>query len=202
MEQISTAGGFLPDAAPKTVTIKSGDEQVVTVYNTPTQALTVQLYVEGTTDPIAGAKFLLTDSTGAKLGEENGTFTTDSNGRFSLANLAPGMTVKIKQTATADGYLIDSDTHTIAIKSGDEQTVTVYNTPTQVLTVKLYVKDTTTPIEGAKFLLRDSGGKLIGDANGVFTTDRNGEFTIRYLTPGVTITATQTDTISGYIADG
>ncbi|MBP5719287.1 MAG: hypothetical protein J6X53_10010, partial [Abditibacteriota bacterium] len=202
VEQISTADGFLPDAAPKAATIKSGSEQTVTVYNTTTQALTVQLYVEETTEPIAGAKFLLTDSTGAKLGEESGVFTTDANGRFSLANLAPGMTVKIKQTSTADGYLIDSDTHTIAIKSGDEQTVTVYNAPMQTLTVKLYVKDTTTPIAGAKFLLKDSGGKLIGDANGVFTTNQNGEFSIHGLTPGVTITAVQTDTISGYIPDG
>ncbi|MBP5718310.1 MAG: hypothetical protein J6X53_04965, partial [Abditibacteriota bacterium] len=202
IQQTTTADGFLIDSDAKTIAIESGDTQTVTVYNAPKQSLTVQLYVKDSTTTIVGGRFLVTDGTGAKLGSEDGVFTTDENGRFSLRGLVPGTTVKLKQTATADGYLIDGEAKTITVKSGEAQTVTVYNAPTQALTVKLYVTGTTTPIEGAKFLVRDSGGKVIGESNGMYTTDHNGEFTIHGLTPGVSIRATQTDTISDYVLSG
>ena len=63
------------------------------------------------------------------------------------------------------------------------------------------MKDTATPITGGKFLLRDSGGAFIGTDHGEFTTDHNGQFVITGLTPGVTITAMQTATVSGYLKD-
>ena len=202
VKQISSADGFLIDSDTHTIAIKSGDVQTVTVYNAPQQTFTVQLYVKGTTTPIPGARFLLTDGPGAKLGDEDGEFTTDEAGRFTLNGLTPGMTVKVKQISTTGGYLLDSAPKSVTIKAGNEQTVTVYNSPVQTLTIRLYVKDTTTPIAGAKFLLRDSGGALIGENNGVFTTDQHGEFSISGLTPGITITAMQTDTVSGYVLDG
>ena len=198
-----TADNYTMDAANRsqTVIIHADDGQTLTFFDAPAQNLTVQLYVKGTSTPIPGAKFLLTDGSGAKIGNDNGEFVTDENGRFSLSGLKPGVTVKVKQISSADGYLIDGAAKTITIKTGDEQTVTVYNSPKQTLIVRLYVKDTTTPIQGAKFLLRDSGGTLIGENNGVFMTDKNGEFSVANLTPGVTITAAQTDTVSGYVLD-
>ena len=195
------ADNYTMDSANRsqTVIVRPADGQRLTFFDTPAQGLTVQLYVKGTTEPIPGAKFLLTDGTGAKLGDENGEFTTDENGRFSLSGLKPGLTVKVKQISTQDSYILDGTPKTVTIKPDSEQTVTVYNAPKQTLTVRLYVKGTETPIPGAKFRLRDSGGALVGENNGVFTTDNNGEFTITGLTPGVTITATQTETVSGYV---
>ena len=134
------------------------------------------MYVRDTTTPIPGAKFLVTDGDGTILGDENGEFVADENGRFSLTELTSGVTVNVKQISTADGYLADGTPKNITIRSGNAQTLTFYNDPTQTLTVRLFVKDTTTPIPGAKFLLRDSGGNLIGTNNGEFMTDRNGEF--------------------------
>ena len=202
VKQLDTADGYLIDGDTKTIAIESGDVQTVTVYNAPKQSFTVQLYVKDSTTPIPGAHFLVTDGTGAKLGDEDGEFTTDENGRFSLRGLTPGVTVKVKQTAAVSGYLMDAAPKSVTIKAGNEQSVTVYNSPVQTLTIRLFVKDSTTPIPGAKFIVKDSGGKLIGENNGVFTTNGNGEFSISNLTPGVTITATQTATISGYILDG
>ena len=46
-----------------------------------------------------------------------------------------------------------------------------------------------------------SAGAFIGNDNGEFTTDRNGQIVIRGLVPGVTITAQETKTISGYVLD-
>ncbi|MBQ9346865.1 MAG: hypothetical protein IJT94_05910 [Oscillibacter sp.] len=198
-----TASGYTMDAANRTqtVVVNPADGQTLTFFDTPAQQLTVQLYVKGTTTPISGARFLLTDGTGAKLGDQDGEFVTDENGRFSLSGLASGAVVKVKQLSTPDGYLNDSAAKTITIKTGNEQSVTLYNSPKQTLIVKLYEKGTTTPIAGGKFLLKDSGGAFVGENNGVYTTDRNGEFTITGLTPGATITAVQTETVSGYVLD-
>ena len=157
------ADNYTMDSANRsqTVVVRPADGQTLTFFDAPAQGLTVQLYVKGTTEPIPGAKFLLTDGTGAKLGDENGEFTTDENGRFSLSGLKPGLTVKVKQISTPDGYILDGTPKTVTIKTDSEQTVTVYNVPKQTLTVRLYVKGTETPIPGAKFLLRDSGGDVI-----------------------------------------
>ena len=194
-----TVNGYTMDASSrsKTVEVNPAETQTLTFFDTPAQALTVQLYARGTTNPIPGARFLVTDGAGTRLGDENGEFATDENGRFSLSGLTPGVTVSVKQVSTTDGWLMDGNPKTITIRSGNAQSLTFFNDPEQTLTIRLYVKDTTIPIPGAKFLLRDSGGSLIGTNNGEFTTDRNGEFTITGLTPGVTITGTQTATISG-----
>ena len=162
--------------------------------------LNVQLYVRGTTTPISGARFLATGGDGLKLGDENGEFVTDENGQFVITGLTPGVTVNVKQVATVNGYLMDGTPKNITIRSGNAQSLTFYNDPVQTLTVRLYVKDSTTPVPGAKFLLRDSGGAFIGTNNGEFTTDRNGEISITGLNPGVTITATQTATVSGKVS--
>ena len=46
-----------------------------------------------------------------------------------------------------------------------------------------------------------SAGAFVGENNGEFTTDRNGQIVIRGLVPGVTITAQEKKTVSGYVLD-
>ncbi|MBP5719184.1 MAG: hypothetical protein J6X53_09480, partial [Abditibacteriota bacterium] len=201
--EVQTVNGYSMDPAnvTRTVTVNPGETQTLDFFDIPNQSLTVQLYARGTTTPIAGARFLLTDGTGAELGNEDGEFATDENGRFTVQGIAPGVTVSVKQITTADGFLFDAAPRTVTIQSGEAQSVTVYNDPAQTLTVRLYEKGTTTPIPGAVFLLRDSGGTLVGAENGRFTTNASGEFTITGLVPGVTITATQTAAVSGFVID-
>ena len=90
----------------------------------------MQLYARGTTNPIPGARFLLTDGAGTRLGDENGEFVTDENGRIAVSGLTPGMTVTVKETRAADGYALDSTPKSILIKSGEVQSLNFYNSPT------------------------------------------------------------------------
>ena len=61
-----TIPGYTIDEATRTqtVTVNPADTQTLTFYNAPQQTLTIQKYVDGTTDPIQGVAFLVTDSSG------------------------------------------------------------------------------------------------------------------------------------------
>ena len=64
-----------------------------------------------------------------------------------------------------------------------------------------YITDTTTPIPGVTFHVMDTDGKPLGNANGKFVTDANGQIVIDGLTPGMSVTAKETATVSGYVLD-
>ena len=174
--------------------------QTLTFWNAPRRSLTIQKYEKGTSTPIAGARFLVTDD-GRPVGESNGEFTTDENGRIVLANLTPGMTVTAQEIEAASGYVLDATPRSVKIKSGAAQTLTFYNVPTQRLVIQKYVTDSTTPIPGVTFHVTDTSGKALGNANGDFVTDANGRITIPGLAPGMSVTAQETKTVAGYILD-
>ena len=193
--------GYVLDTTAQTVTVNANDSQTLTFRDVPKQALTIQKYEKGTTTPLSGAKFLVTDDNGTPVGESNGEFTTDDNGRFVLTGLTPGVTVTAKEIEAPDGYVLDSTPKSIKIKSGAAQTLTFYNVPEQRLIVQKYVTNTTTPIPGVTFHIEDTDGKPLGNANGDFLTDANGQIVISGLTPGMSVTAKETKTVSGYVLD-
>ena len=83
----------------------------------------VQKYIDGTTRPLAGVTFLLTDGNGNPIG--NGEYTTDANGRITLT--APvGTTIVARETKTVSGYVLNTTPQTITVTgSGTAQTVTM-----------------------------------------------------------------------------
>lgn len=78
--------------------------------------MTIQKYVDGTTDPIQGVTFLVTDSSGQYVGPNNGEYVTDKNGRIVITDLTPGTTITAKETKTASGYVLDTTPQSILIK--------------------------------------------------------------------------------------
>ncbi len=59
--------------------------------NDPTTTLVIQKFVEGTENqPMKGVEFLVTDSSGAVVGPNNGYYYTDKDGRITISNLEPG----------------------------------------------------------------------------------------------------------------
>ena len=196
--QTVTVAPSAPSGTPATAT---GTGNTLTFYDEPLSVLVIQKYVEGTTTPIKGVRFLVTDNTGAAVGTTDGEYVTDEHGQIVLRDLEPGTVITVKEVRAADGYLLNSEPKSITIKSGDVQTLTFYNSPTQTLTLQKYVTGTTTPIAGVTFLVTDSSGAVIGPNNGEYTTDRNGRVVLTGLTPGMTITAKEVKTASGYVLD-
>ena len=75
----------------------------------------------------------MTDSKGSALGQDGGEFMTDANGRIVLSDLTLGITVTARETRAANGYALETTPKSIAIQSGNVQTLTFYNTPVHAL---------------------------------------------------------------------
>ena len=163
-KETRTIDGYVIDEATRTqtVVVNPMDTQVLTFYNTPKQALIIQKYVDGTTDPIRGVTFLITDSSGAVVGPNNGEYVTDRNGRIVITGLVPGTTITAREIRTISGYVLDSTPQSILIKSGDAQTMVFFNKPAGGLElIKVSESDPTRRIPNVTFEIRRMDGGLV-----------------------------------------
>ena len=164
VKETRTIEGYTIDPATQTQTVKVNpqDTQTLTFYNAPKQTLTIQKYVDGTTDPIQGVTFLVTDSSGAVVGPNNGEFITDRNGRIVLTDLIPGTTITARETKTVSGFVLDTTPQSILIKSGVAQTLTFFNKSEGGLElIKVSESDPTQRIPGTTFEIRKMDGALV-----------------------------------------
>ena len=171
MKETKAPTGYILDDSPQTVKVGPNDTQSLTFYNAPEKVLTIQKFVTGTTDPIPGVTFLLTDSTGATIGPDQGEYTTDRNGRITISGLTPGTTITAKEIRTVDGYVLDTKPQSITIKEGAGQTLTFYNEPVGGLElIKVDAADKTIRIPNTTFEVRSMNGGLVTK----ITTGRDG----------------------------
>ena len=165
VEETKTIPGYTIDPGTKrqVVTVNPADTQTLTVYNTPGTTLTIQKLVTGTKDqPLAGVEFLITDSSGAYVGPNNGIYRTDEYGRIVLSDLKAGTVITAKETKTVDGFVLDSTPKSIEIKEGEGQTLTFYNTPVGGLElIKVSESDKSHRIKGVTFEIRKMDGALV-----------------------------------------
>ena len=133
------------------------------MYNTPGTTLTIQKLVMGTKDqPLAGVEFLITDSSGAYVGRNNGIYRTDEYDRIVLSDLKAGTVITAKETKTVDGFVLDSTPKSIEIKEGEGQTLTFYNTPVGGLElINVSESDKSHRIKGVTFEIRKMDGALV-----------------------------------------
>lgn len=124
-----------------------------------------------THQPLAGVEFLITDSSGATVGPNNGIYRTDEQGRITITDLTPGTVITAKETKTLDGYVLDGTPKSMEIKSGEVQTLTFYNSPVGGLElIKVSESDKTKRIPNVKFEIRKMDGGLVTTV----TTDSTG----------------------------
>ena len=165
VEETKTIPGYTIDPGTKrqVVTVNPADTQTLTVYNTPGTTLTIQKLVTGTKDqPLAGVEFLITDSSGAYVGPNNGIYRTDEYGRIVLSDLKAGTVITAKETKTVDGFVLDCTPKSIEIKEGEGQTLTFYNTPVGGLElIKVSESDKSQHIKGVTFEIRKMDGALV-----------------------------------------
>ena len=205
-KEVKAADGYILDGSEKHITIQSGDVQTLTFYNSPTGTLILTKRDRANDKPLAGAKFRIEDSTGAAVGNDggkqtsNGEYITGEDGTIKITGLNPG-TLVIREVKAPDGYTLNTQPLTVEIKAGDAQTVNFYDDAMQTLTLHKYETGTTNPLPGVTFKIIDSTGAALGNSNGEFVTDRSGQIVLTGLTPGVTVTAQEIKTISGYVLD-
>ena len=170
--ETATIPGYTIDEASRTqtVVVNPNDTQTLHFTNTPSTTLVIEKYIEGTTTPLKGVTFLVTDGSGAVVGRSNGEFITDENGRVVIHDLIPGTTVTAREIKTVEGFVLDGAPKSILIKAGEVQTLRFYNVRAGGLTVIKKDEKTGARIPGVQFEIRKMDGEIVG----TFTTDENG----------------------------
>ncbi|MBP5717830.1 MAG: hypothetical protein J6X53_02470, partial [Abditibacteriota bacterium] len=79
--EIKAPDGYVLDSEPQTVTVNANDAQTLTFRDAPVQTLIVEIFVTDTTTPIPGTSFIATAQDGKPIGNANGEFIADENGR-------------------------------------------------------------------------------------------------------------------------
>ena len=202
-EEISAPDGYVITDAAETVYLSGKDQDVITVTfgNDKMGSLLIVKKDAVTGAPISDVEFLVTDSDGSVIGNANGKYVTDSAGTIRIDGLTPGMTVIAREVRAKDGYILDDTPQNIKIKRNAVMTLEFRNQPKGGVLVKKVDAVTNAPISDVEFLVTDSAGNLIGNANGKYTTDSAGTFTIMDVAPGTTLIIKESRTRDGYLLD-
>ena len=202
-EEISAPDGYVITDATETVYLSGKDQDVITVTfgNDKMGSLLIIKKDAVTGAPISDVEFFITDSDGSVIGNANGKYVTDSAGTVRIDDLTPGMTVIAKEVRAKEGYILDDTPQNIKIKRNAVMTLEFRNQPKGGVLVKKVDAVTGAPLSDVEFLVTDSDGNLIGNANGKFVTDSAGTFTITDIAPGTTLVVKETRAKDGYILD-
>ena len=202
-EEISAPDGYVITDAAETVYLSGKDQDVITVTfgNDKMGSLLIVKKDAVTGAPISDVEFFITDSDGSVIGNANGKYVTDSAGTIRIDGLTPGMTVIAREVRAKDGYILDDTPQSIKIKRNSVMTLEFRNQPKGGVLAKKVDTVTNAPISDVEFLVTDSDGNLIGNANGKFVTDGAGTFTITDIAPGTTLIIKETRAKDGYLLD-
>ena len=208
-QEVESDGYHIIDREPQTVWISGEDQDVVTLRfgNAPLGSLLItKLSDDSKHEPLSGVEFLLTDSGGNYLGNDNGRFTTNAAGEILVSGLEPGMTVIAREIRAKTGYLLDDSPQHALIKRGETAHLQFLNQPAGNLIIrKVSSGPYGEPLEGVEFKITYADGSFVPDANGelssngIYYTSRSGEIRISGIVG--TVVATETKTIPGYTID-
>ena len=178
----------------------------LTFENDPTTTLVIQKFVDGAENqPMKGVEFLVTDSAGNVVGPDNGHYYTDQDGRITIKNLEPSMTITARETRTLPGFILDGTQQSIQIKTGEVQTLTFWNKKAGGLIVRKVDSDTKEPLAGVQFKITYTDGSYVDkdggqvSSNGIYTTDTNGEIIISGIVGSIVVE--ETKALPGYTMD-
>lgn len=202
-EEISAPDGYVITDSTETIYLSGKDQDVITVTfgNDKMGSLLIIKKDAVAGAPISDVEFLVTDSDGSVIGTANGKYVTDSAGTIRIDGLTPGMTVIAKEVRAKDGYILDDTPQSIKIKRNSVMTLEFRNQPKGGVLVKKVDAATNEPISDVEFLVTDSDGNFIGNANGKFISDSAGTFTITDIAPGTTLIIKETRAKDGYLLD-
>ena len=197
-------GYSIKEPATQECFIAGGESKVLTFENTPLSAIIIRKVDSESGQPLEGAWFRIrylggTSGTG---GTVVGEYRTSSNGTIVVTGLKAG-TYICEEISAPDGYVITDAAETVYLSGKDQDVITVTFGNDKMGSLLIVKKNAVTgaPISDVEFLITDSDGSVIGNANGKYVTDSAGTIRIDDLTPGMTVIAKEVRTKDGYILD-
>ena len=197
-------GYSIKEPATQECFIAGGESKVLTFENTPLSAIIIRKVDSESGQPLEGAWFrirYLGGSSGTD-GTVVGEYRTSSNGTIVVTGLKAG-TYICEEISAPDGYIITDAAETVYLSGKDQDVITVTFGNDKMGSLLIVKKDAVTgaPISDVEFLITDSDGSVIGNANGKYVTDSAGTIRIDSLTPGMTVIAKEVRAKDGYILD-
>ncbi|MCL2775403.1 MAG: SpaA isopeptide-forming pilin-related protein, partial [Oscillospiraceae bacterium] len=170
---------LLSDNNSQEVILEPNTRKTVTFVDAEKPKLTIEKYDRrgdgnGNALPLSAVTFRIWKTDGSY----DQTLTTGSDGKIRITDLLPGE-YHIQETATKDGYVLNTEVRTVILKGDDDVTETFYNLKRpELLIVKLDSK-TGKPLANAHFQISKSDEILFQD----LVTDVNGQILIPYNDP-------------------
>ena len=203
VEEVQAPANYLlSENAQQQVWLKPDGTSIVeaTFANFPYGGILITKVDAQTNMPLANARFRVTDSSGAVVGNSNGEYTTDENGEALVPNVKPGSYVITEVEAPAH-YAIDTTPQTVKVGvDGGVYKVSFKNQPTGALVLRKLDSVTREPLAGAAFKVTTSGGNVVGTGNGIYRTDATGTITIPHLPKGSYVVQ-EVEAPEGYILE-
>ena len=173
-----------PETRSQSIVVRPDDVQHAYFYNSPKNTLIIEKYLEeegSDHKPLKGVTFLVTDSSGAVVGNSNGEFISGDDGRVVIPGVEPGSTINVREIKVPEGVVLDGLTRSIKISDEGANILRIYNKKTGYLVVRKLDKISKEPLPGVQFELTYAEGGYVDDANGhlsskgLYTTNANGE---------------------------
>ena len=218
--ETKAADDYFIDAEPKMVEVKSGKNTVLEVLNKPCSSLLIVKTDENTGEPLEGVVFDIKKSNGERVtsriidqnqpdtennspnkntkanGDISGSYVTDKNGRIRINNLAPGE-YHVIETQALDGYILDTDVHTVTVTDGKQAALKLTNTQKAGIRIVKVDSVTKAPIYNVEFMVFDANNKVVG----TYYTDNNGIVDLPSELPEGRYTIRETRAADGYYLD-
>lgn len=181
-ETIPAPGYQLSNPSVKTAFISGLEQNIVElVFNNPKMGHLVISKMDSVSRlPLAGVTFLVTDSSGAVIGANNGEFTTDESGIIEITEYLPiGSTINVKEIRVPDTHNMDAQPQSVKIMENTTHRLNFYNSPKSGIQIVKIDADSKEPLKGAQFSVYKKSGDLIGE----YETNSEGIIFIEKLSP-------------------
>ena len=158
-----------PETRSQTIVVNPDDVQHAYFYNSPKNTLIIEKYIEeegSEHKPLKGVTFLVTDSSGAVVGNSNGEFISGEDGRVVIPDLEPGSTITAREVKVPEGVVLDGTPKSIKISDDRANILRFYNKKTGYLVVRKLDKISKEPLSGVEFELTYADGSYVDDAFG------------------------------------
>ena len=159
------------------------------IFNWPLNSIVIKKTDAATGQLLQGATFELIHVSSGESGTRGtviGRFTTNHSGIIVITGLQPG-TYVVEEVVPPPNYTLSvNNRQHVNLRPDGFSIVEVEfsNLPYGGLLITKRCETTGRPLQNAEFRVTDSGGAVVGTANGLFRTNQQGEILIPNLSPG------------------